>query len=206
MGLDFGNLAARVGGTVKEAGRNALTNGLLNAVGLGAMSGQVNYAEYEYDANGHIKGVSSKYQAAVEDKYQGQSGIDLNSYNAIDGNTGGLTTGTSRFIQKDNFIPKYPIKFNDPSGNIASYKNQIYYSSDEVKKEYDDAINKYDSMANDSQQDAISRGIYKGMAKAKKREYEREYANSQKSLQGMLYNDSRGIIPAIHSKTASLSR
>ena len=122
--MNFGALASKVGGTIKEAARGSLSNGLINLTGQGAMTGQVKYAEYEYDTNGHIKGVNSKYAKEVEDKYE-KSGVYNTTGIGIDGNFGGLTIGKSRQAKKD-FIYQYPGKFDSTKNVYDNYLSSKY--------------------------------------------------------------------------------
>ena len=110
-------LLSKLGGAIKETARGAAVNGILNATGNGAMAGAGNSA-YEYDANGHIKGVNTSYVSEVESRYAGYDSDDImaqyygNQF-AIDGKYGGLTTSTAR-KNPTNVSDDYPLKY---SGN-----------------------------------------------------------------------------------------
>ena len=58
-------LLSKLGGAAKEGLRKGAVNGLLKISGNSAATGKLNYSEYEYDANGNIKGVNSKYAADI---------------------------------------------------------------------------------------------------------------------------------------------
>ena len=118
--MDFGGLAGKVGGTAKEAARGALTDGLLNLTGQGAMTGQVKYADYKYDANGHIKGINTKFAKEVENRYE-SIGVANTTGQGIDGSFGGLTTGSPRSA-KTSFIEKYPGKYDSSTNNYNNFK------------------------------------------------------------------------------------
>lgn len=69
-------LLSKLGGAVKEGIRNGAVNGLLKATGNSAATGKLNYAEYEYDANGNIKGVNSTYTSKISSTFGTDSSLD----------------------------------------------------------------------------------------------------------------------------------
>ena len=109
-------LLSKLGGAIKETARGAAVNGILNATGNSAMAGAGNSA-YEYDANGHIKGVNTSYVSEVESRYAGYDSDDImaqyygNQF-VIDGKYGGLTTSTAR-KNPTNVSGNYPLKYNN---------------------------------------------------------------------------------------------
>lgn len=137
--MNFGALASKIGGTGKEIIRNGLVNKFLDITGNSAMTGQSRYAEYEYDANGHIKGVNSKYALEVENAYEllGVQGITQND---VDGNFGGLTTGKPRGALKDaDLISRYPAKYDDPTYLYDKYKaSEAKKSANSIQDSYKD--------------------------------------------------------------------
>ena len=78
-------LLSKLGGAAKEGLRKGAVNGLLKISGNSAATGKLNYSEYEYDANGNIKGVNSKYAADIANRYGSNTDGDV-----YDGNFGGL--------------------------------------------------------------------------------------------------------------------
>lgn len=119
-------LLSRLGGAVKEGARNGAVKGLLKASGNSAATGKLNYAEYEYDANGNIKGVNSKYASTISETF----GSNSNSAQ-FDGKTSSFVNSLSMSRPKnykgDKVVPeKYS---GSPAGireNTASlsYKNR----------------------------------------------------------------------------------
>ena len=98
-------LLSKLGGAIKEGLRKGAVNGLLKATGNGpAASGHVSSSAYEYDANGHIKGINSQYAAAVSDLYE----------------NGLMYTGDKNQNTDKSILEKYPTKYN------GSYTNTSY--------------------------------------------------------------------------------
>ncbi len=85
-------LLSKLGGAVKEGIRKGAVNGILKATGNGAATGKVQFAEYEYDANGNIKGVNSQYATQIANNF----GSSTNVKDGIDGKSSGLTQGSTR--------------------------------------------------------------------------------------------------------------
>lgn len=133
--MNFKSLAGKIGGVAKEAARGALTGELLNFTGNNAMTGQVNYADYEYDANGHIKGINTKFAKEVETLYE-DSGVKNTTGKGIDGSFGGLTTGTPRAAKTD-FAEKYPGKYDNSANNYKSFKSSYEKKIEEDNKKID---------------------------------------------------------------------
>jgi hypothetical protein len=123
-------LLSKLGGAVKEGIRKGAVNGLLKATGNSAATGQVQFSEYSYDANGNIKGVNPKYTADIANRY-GSS--NSNTF----GNSGGIAaafTGKERTIHGSSL--DYPTKFHGADGldsrtSIESKNN--YYNGNEFK-------------------------------------------------------------------------
>ena len=84
-------LLSKLGGAAKEGLRKGAVNGLLKISGNSAATGKLNYSEYEYDANGNIKGVNSKYAADIANRYEGSNTLN----DVIEGNFGGLAASKS---------------------------------------------------------------------------------------------------------------
>ena len=84
-------LLSKLGGAAKEGLRKGAVNGLLKISGNSAATGKLNYSEYEYDANGNIKGVNSKYAADIANRYEGSNTLN----DAVEGNFGGLAASKS---------------------------------------------------------------------------------------------------------------
>ena len=112
-------LLSKLGGAAKEGLRNGAVNGLLNAAGYGAMTGEGS-SEYEYDANGRIKGVNAKYAADVANRYVG--GFDTTGM-PIYGKTGGLTSSRSRYNDY-KVVDEYPIKYKSQRDKTKSSINE----------------------------------------------------------------------------------
>ena len=138
MGLNFKQLATKVGETGKELVRNGLVEKGLELTGQDSMNGIPKYAEYEYDSNGHIKGVNSKYAKMIEEKYS--SGTPVSS--KIDGNYGGLTTSISRQDTR-SFIDNYPGKYDNTKNRYENFS-----ASEELGRR--DQINKEINARNES--------------------------------------------------------
>lgn len=125
-------LLSQIGGVAKEAGRNAIISGGLGLLGYSAMSGQVQYPEYEYDANGHIKGVSSKYAAALRSLYNNDAG---SIPSGIDGNSGGL--GSSVSVKLQGNAP-FSTKFDQYSGQVKQSVYDTGIDYDQIRKDAND--------------------------------------------------------------------
>ena len=182
MGLDFGKLAARVGGSVKEVARNGIIEKGLELTGQGAMNGQAKYAEYEYDANGHIKGVSKYGTEMAQNAYQ--------SYNAfstgIDGKTTGGLTGAKVRTEPTDFIENYPSKYRDTTNDYNNYAlSQAKIK--EKEQEFDEGA----AMIQAGKEFNDDYGNDFGFTKAGQDQMNNasKAINSTPSLQGMLYND-----------------
>ena len=123
-------LLSKLGGAVKEGIRKGAVNGLLKATGNSAATGQVQFSEYSYDANGNIKGVNSKYSTDIANRFG-------SSNSNIFGNSGGIAasfTGKERTIHSGNGSLDYPTKFYGADGldsrtSIES-KNNYYNGND----------------------------------------------------------------------------
>ena len=128
-------LLSKLGGAVKEGIRKGAVNGLLKATGNSAATGQVQFSEYSYDANGNIKGVNPKYAADIANRYG--STTDGNNDFGVEGNFGGLAASQSGVPRHDvkNKISKYPEKFNSADGldKHTSVKTRDEYSWNDFK-------------------------------------------------------------------------
>ena len=100
-------LLSKLGGAIKEGLRKGAVNGLLKATGNApATSGHASSSAYEYDANGHIKGINSQYAATVSDLYD----------------NGLMYTNNKKYNTK-SILDNYPTKYN------GSYINTSYRSA-----------------------------------------------------------------------------
>ena len=155
-------LLGQIGGIAKEAGRAGLVNGVLGLTGNSSMSGQVQYPEYSYDANGHIKGVSSKYAANISKLYG--TSEDTKIVTDIFGGYGGLASSQLK-RNRVHETPK-PTKYDAVKNDDATRSKQ----QDAIDNAYKEGITKDDKLD----------------------EQERKYnANMEKipSTYGMLYNN-----------------
>lgn len=116
-------LLSKLGGAVKEGLRNGAVNGVLKLTGNNAASGQVQFAEYTYDANGNIKGINSQYAAKLSSNF----GSDDNGNNIYDGNSGSLTTSKSGDKRPKSLsgsekstLSTYPSKYTNTVGGLES--------------------------------------------------------------------------------------
>lgn len=127
-------LLGQIGGIAKEAGRTGLVNGVLGLTGNSSMSGQVQYPEYSYDANGHIKGVSSKYAANISKLYG--TSEDTKTVTDIFGGYGGLASSQLK-RNRVHETPK-PTKYDAVKNDNATLDNAnkgINKDDDEKTKE-----------------------------------------------------------------------
>ena len=127
-------LLGQIGGIAKEAGRAGLVNGVLGLTGNSSMSGQVQYPEYSYDANGHIKGVSSKYAANISKLYG--TSEDTKTVTDIFGGYGGLASSQLK-RNRVHETPK-PTKYDAVKNDNATLDNAnkgINKDDDEKTKE-----------------------------------------------------------------------
>ena len=127
-------LLGQIGGIAKEAGRAGLVNGVLGLTGNSSMSGQVQYPEYSYDANGHIKGVSSKYAANISKLYG--TSEDTKTVTDIFGGYGGLASSQLK-RNRVHETPK-PTKYDAVKNDNATLNNAnkgINKDDDEKTKE-----------------------------------------------------------------------
>ncbi len=127
-------LLLQIGGIAKEAGRAGLVNGVLNLTGNSSMSGQVQYPEYSYDANGHIKGVSSKYAANISKLYG--TSEDTKTVTDIFGGYGGLAS--SQLKRNRVHETTKPTKYDAVKNDEATLNNAnkgINKDDDEKTKE-----------------------------------------------------------------------
>ena len=127
-------LLLQIGGIAKEAGRAGLVNGVLNLTGNSSMSGQVQYPEYSYDANGHIKGVSSKYAANISKLYG--TSEDTKTVTDIFGGYGGLAS--SQLKRNRVHETTKPTKYDAVKNDDATLNNAnkgINKDDDEKTKE-----------------------------------------------------------------------
>ena len=127
-------LLGQIGGIAKEAGRAGLVNGVLNLTGNSSMSGQVQYPEYSYDANGHIKGVSSKYAANISKLYG--TSEDTKTVTEIFGGYGGLAS--SQLKRNRVHETTKPTKYDAVKNDEATLNNAnkgINKDDDEKTKE-----------------------------------------------------------------------
>lgn len=194
--MNFGALASKIGGTGKEIIRNGLVNKFLDITGNSAMTGQSKYAEYEYDANGHIKGVNSKYALEVENAYEllGVQGI---TQNEVDGNFGGLTTGKSRNDLEDgDLISRYPAKYDDPTYLYDKYKaSEAKKSAQDSYKDRYAALDAREENLNkmwDNKEDYDAASAEWNAIQNERSALDAEVAkeiDSHPSNYGMLYND-----------------
>ena len=126
-------LLSKLGGAVKEGIRKGAVNGLLKATGNNAASGHESYSEYEYDANGHIKGINPEYAADVMDRFgvnessrsssKDKFGDYYSSGNGLGYAAGGRGTG---LFMNNAYRSKYPTKFEK---NPEQYKYSNYEST-----------------------------------------------------------------------------
>ena len=155
-------LLGQIGGIAKEAGRAGLVNGVLGLTGNSSMSGQVQYPEYSYDANGHIKGVSSKYAANISKLYG--TSEDTKTVTDIFGGYGGLAS--SQLKRNRVHETTKPTKYDAVKNDNATHSKQ----QDAINNAYKEGITKDDKLD----------------------EQERKYnANMEKipSTYGMVYNN-----------------
>lgn len=127
-------LLGQIGGIAKEAGRAGLVNGVLGLTGNSSMSGQVQYPEYSYDANGHIKGVSSKYAANISKLYG--TSEDTKTVTDIFGGYGGLASSQLK-RNRVHETPK-PTKYDAVKNDNATLDNAnkgVNKDDDEKTKE-----------------------------------------------------------------------
>ena len=127
-------LLGQIGGIAKEAGRAGLVNGVLGLTGNSSMSGQVQYPEYSYDANGHIKGVNSKYAANISKLYG--TSEDTETVTDIFGGYGGLASSQLK-RNRVHETPK-PTKYDAVKNDNATLNNAnkgINKDDDEKTKE-----------------------------------------------------------------------
>ena len=127
-------LLGQIGGIAKEAGRAGLVNGVLGVTGNSSMSGQVQYPEYSYDANGHIKGVSSKYAANISKLYG--TSEDTKTVTEIFGGYGGLAS--SQLKRNRVHETTKPTKYDAVKNDEATLNNAnkgINKDDDEKTKE-----------------------------------------------------------------------
>lgn len=127
-------LLGQIGGIAKEAGRAGLVNGVLGLTGNSSMSGQVQYPEYSYDANGHIKGVSSKYAANISKLYG--TSEDTKTVTEIFGGYGGLAS--SQLKRNRVHETTKPTKYDAVKNDEATLNNAnkgINKDDDEKTKE-----------------------------------------------------------------------
>ena len=127
-------LLGQIGGIAKEAGRAGLVNGVLGLTGNSSMSGQVQYPEYSYDANGHIKGVNSKYAANISKLYG--TSEDTKTVTDIFGGYGGLASSQLK-RNRVHETPK-PTKYDAVKNDNATLNNAnkgINKDDDEKTKE-----------------------------------------------------------------------
>lgn len=122
-------LLGQIGGIAKEAGRSGLVNGVLGLTGNSSMSGQVQYPEYSYDANGHIKGVNSKYAANISTLYG--TSKDTETVTDIFGGYGGLASSHLKRNRTGGVVK--PTKYDANKNADATLAKQ--------KKARDDAYN-----------------------------------------------------------------
>ena len=127
-------LLLQIGGIAKEAGRAGLVNGVLNLTGNSSMSGQVQYPEYSYDANGHIKGVSSKYAANISKLYG--TSEDTKTVTDIFGGYGGLASSQLKRnrVHETTKPTKYDAVKND-NATLNNANKGINKDDDEKTKE-----------------------------------------------------------------------
>lgn len=127
-------LLLQIGGIAKEAGRAGLVNGVLNLTGNSSMSGQVQYPEYSYDANGHIKGVSSKYAANISKLYG--TSEDTKTVTDIFGGYGGLASSQLKRnrVHETTKPTKYDAVKND-NATLDNANKGINKDDDEKTKE-----------------------------------------------------------------------
>ena len=113
-------LLSKLGGVVKEGVRNGAINALLKATGNESMLKNSGYPEFEYDANGKIKGINSKYTADIHNRYFGYVGHGNATEHIYTGKLGGLTSTQPRGREAVNYIEQYPIKYKTQRDKLAS--------------------------------------------------------------------------------------
>lgn len=114
-------LLSKLGGAVKEGARNGAVKGLLKASGNSAATGKLNYAEYEYDANGNIKGVNSTYASDISNKFgTGSNSAMHNLKNISTSGTGIIFDGKSSSIVTTTALPR-PKNSNGDKINPEKY-------------------------------------------------------------------------------------
>ena len=137
-------LLSKLGGAVKEGLRKGAVNGLLKATGNSSATGQVQFSEYSYDANGNIKGVNSKFVADIADRF-GSSNSD-SSWHI--GGIGSAFTGKVRSPRAANGEGiDYPTKYKttaaglEPKESTDSRKNYSKTEYNIVKDTNSDIYN-----------------------------------------------------------------
>ena len=155
-------LLGQIGGIAKEAGRSGLVNGVLGLTGNSSMSGQVQYPEYSYDANGHIKGVNSKYAANISTLYG--TSKDTETVTDIFGGYGGLASSQLKRNRTDGVVK--PTKYDAKKNADATLAKQ--------KKARDDAYNEIT-------EDDVKNNVYEKKLNANMKKIPSTY--------GMLYNN-----------------
>ena len=127
-------LLGQIGGIAKEAGRAGLVNGVLGVTRNSSMSGQVQYPEYSYDANGHIKGVNSKYAANISKLYG--TSEDTETVTDIFGGYGGLASSQLKRnrVHETTKPTKYDAVKND-NATLDNANKGINKNDDEKTKE-----------------------------------------------------------------------
>lgn len=101
--LDLGKTVLNAG---KEALRDGLTGGILKGLGKDSANGKMGYNEYEYDANGNIKGVNSSAVSEISKIYGTNSG---SAYDGI--RSGGLTQANYRKSDSVSLIKGFRTKY-----------------------------------------------------------------------------------------------
>ena len=181
-------LLSKLGGAVKEGLRKGAVNGLLRATGNEAAIGHVSGSAYEYDANGHIKGVNSQYAADISNLYgTGGSNATFN-LDMYDKSSSGLAYNANGHrpnqYNTESTLNKYPTKYN------GNYTNTSYSAAEAQRN----TNIEYNTNIIDNESSRLGRQLTNKETSNLLKNKGKETNNGVKDVNGLIFRDTSDSI------------
>ena len=128
------SIATTVTNAAKENLRGGIINGFLEGTGQSNLTGKQGYAEYEYDASGHIKGISKQYVDQLSSTY-GTSNIESDIFEGTTENKlNGQTINRPRFSFSIDPVNVLKIRKYGEGDKLLQYKKDELNNVDKISK------------------------------------------------------------------------
>jgi len=127
------SIATTVTNAAKENLRSGIINGFLEGTGQRNMTGKQGYEEYEYDASGHIKGISKQYVDQLSSTY-GSSNTESDIF---EGTTENMLNGqtNSRERMETSSIDKKIVKKYNEDDELLKYRGNELINVHKISKD-----------------------------------------------------------------------